>query len=124
MQLLKRDTPFIWDAVAQESFEQLKALLVFASLLHLPNYHHDYTLYLAAIDTIIGMVLFQDDDDGTKHIVFYLSHNLLDTKTRYAYVKKLALATVHAIQHFHQYILLHTMTVISNSNSMTYILSC
>ena len=69
------------------------------------------------------MVLVQDDDDGTKHVVYYLSHNLLDTETQYAYVEKLALATVCAIQRFHHYILLCITTMISDCNTMTYILS-
>ena len=94
------DTPFRWDAIAQEPFERLKGLLVSAPLLRPPNYHRDYTLYLAAADTTIGMVLVQDDDDDTEHVIYYLSRNLLDTETRYAYVKKLALATVYAVQCF------------------------
>jgi len=76
------------------------------------------------VDSTIGMVLVQDDDDGSEHVIYYLSHNLLDTKTCYAYVEKLALATVQAVQHFLHYILLHTTTVISDCNLMTYIMSC
>eukprot|EP00253_Pinus_taeda_P030434 PITA_30434 len=98
--------------------------MVSAPLLRPPNYHRDYTLYLVVADTTIGMVLVQDDDDGTEHVIHYLSHNLLDTETRYAYVKKLALTVVCAIQRFCHYILLRTMTVISDCNPMTYILSC
>lgn len=94
--LLKRYTPFHWDAIAQESFERLKGLLVSTLLLQPPNYHHDYTLYLAAADTTIGMVLVQDDDDGNEHVIYYLGCNLLDTETRYAYIEKLALAAVCA----------------------------
>jgi len=100
MRLLKRDNLFRWDAIAQESFEHLKTLLVSAPLLHPPNYHRDYTLYLAAADTTIGMVLVQDDDDGTEHVIYYLSRNLLDTKSRYAYVEKLALAAVCDVHAF------------------------
>jgi len=69
------------------------------------------------------MVLVQDDDDGTEHVVYYLSRNLLDTETRYAYVEKLSLAAVHAIQSFRQSIFLSTTTVISDCNPMMYILS-
>ena len=43
------------------------------------------------------MVLVQDDDDGNEHVVYYLSRNLLDTKTCYAHVEKLALAAVQAV---------------------------
>ena len=30
------------------------------------------------------MVLVQDDDASTEHVIYYLSRNLLDTETRYA----------------------------------------
>eukprot|EP00253_Pinus_taeda_P011743 PITA_11743 len=102
---------------------KLKALLVSALLLRLPNYHRDYTLYLATADGTIGMVLVQDDDDGTEHVVYYLSRNLLDTETQYAYVEKFSLAAIHAVQRFCHYILLRTTTVIFDCNPMTYILS-
>lgn len=55
--LLKWDTPFLWDATTQESLKHLKALLVSTLLLRPPDYHRDYTLYLATADTTIGMVL-------------------------------------------------------------------
>ena len=87
------------------------------------QYHRDYSLYLAAADTTIGMVLVQDDDDGSEHVIYYLSRNLLDTETCYAYVEKLALAAICAVQRFRHYILLRTTIVISDCNPMTYILS-
>lgn len=121
--LLKRDVPFHWGTLAQESFENLKNLLVSAPLLCPPNYHWDYTLYLAAADTTISMVLVQSDDDDIEHVIYYLSRNLLDMETQYAYVEKLALAVVCAIQSFHYYILLCTTTLVSDCNPMTYILS-
>eukprot|EP00253_Pinus_taeda_P034168 PITA_34168 len=109
--------------MAQESFERLKGLLVSAPLLRPPNYHRDYTLYLATADTTIGMVLVQTDYDDTEHVIYYLSRNFLDTETRYAHVEKLALAAVCAIQRFRHYILLRTTTMVSDCNPMTYILS-
>lgn len=93
----KCDTPFIWDDIAQRSFEQLKALLVSAPLLHPPNYHCDYLLYLDAPYSTIGKVLIQDDDDGFEHAIYYLSRNHLDTKTRYTYVEKLTLVAIQVV---------------------------
>ena len=69
------------------------------------------------------MVLIQDDNDGIEHVIYYLSHNLMDTKTQYAHLEKLALAAIHAVQHFRHYILLRTTTMISDCNPMTYILT-
>ena len=95
----------------------LKTLLVNAPLLCPLNYHRDFTLYLAATFSTIAMVLVQDDDDGTEHVIYYLSQNLLDPETCYAHVKKLALVAIQATQHFHHYILLRKV------QAMNYILS-
>lgn len=111
--MLKQGTPIFWDEVAQKYFDDLKAVLVNSPLLHPPDYHRDYFLYLDAAPSTIAMVLVQYDDEGNEHVIYYLSRNLLDTETRYAHVEKLALATVQAIQRFRHYILLHTTTVLS-----------
>ena len=90
--------------------------------MYAPNYQNDYFLYLVAADTTIAMVLVLEED-GTEHTIYYLSRNLNDTKVKYSYVEKLALATIQVVQRFHYYILLRKTTVISYCNPMTYILS-
>jgi hypothetical protein len=57
MHLLKKDTPFIWDERAQESFDALKKALVSTPLLKSPDYNRDYFLYVATSEETIGMVL-------------------------------------------------------------------
>lgn len=111
--LLKKGIPFIWDEITQISFDALKNTLISAPLLHPPNYHHDYFLYLAVVNSTIAMLLVQDDHYGNEHMIYYLSQNLIDTETRYAHVKKLTLVVVHVVQCFHHYILLRKTTVIS-----------
>jgi hypothetical protein len=120
--LLKKDVPFVWDQVAQASFDALKDSLVRASLMYAPDYQRDFNLYLAAADTTIAMVLVQEVD-GIEHPIYYLSKNLNDTESKYSYVEKLALAAVQAIQRFRHYVLFRKTTVLSDCNPMTYILS-
>jgi len=115
--------PFVWDEVAQKYFEDLKAVLVNAPLLHPLDYYQDYFIYLAVALSTIFMVLVQDNDEGNDHVIYYLSQNLLETETNYAHVEKLALASVQVVQCFRHYILLHTTTMISECNPMTYILT-
>ena len=57
MRLLKQDTPFVWDEIAQLTFEALKKALLPAPLLHLPDYSKDFILYLAASELTIEVVL-------------------------------------------------------------------
>jgi hypothetical protein len=72
MRLLKKDIPFYWDDAAQCSFEALKHALTTAPLLRPPNYNKDFLLYLAAIESTIGMVLVQEDDFLSEYVIYYL----------------------------------------------------
>lgn len=90
--MLKQGIPFLWDVVAQKSFDDLKAILINSPMFHPSNYYQDYFLYLATTPTTIAIVLVQDNDEGNEHAIYYLSRNLLDTETHYAHVEKLGLA--------------------------------
>jgi hypothetical protein len=121
--LLKKDSEFIWDTVANNAFEALKLSLMRAPLLFPPDYSHDYFLYLAASEYTIGMVLVQEDDAQDEHVVYYLSRSLTPTEIKYQHVEKLALVAVQAIQRFRHYILSRKTMVISHCNPMQNILT-
>jgi hypothetical protein len=122
--MLKKDAEFIWDTVANNSFEALNLSLTQAPLLFPPDYSRDYFLYLVASEYTIGMVLVQEDDKGDEHVVYYLSRSLTSTEIKYQHVEKLALAVVQVVQRFRHYILLRKTTVISHCNPMQHILTC
>jgi hypothetical protein len=71
--LLKKDSEFVWDTIANNAFEALKLSPTHAPLLFPPNYSCDYFLYLAASEYTIGMVLIQEDDANDEHVIYYLS---------------------------------------------------
>ena len=122
MHLLKQDTPFVWDEIAQLAFEALKKDLLSAPLLRPPYYYRDFILYLAASESTIGVVLVQEDNKIEEHVVYYLSHALARPELRYSHIEKLALAAVYAIQRLRHYILLRTMMVVADVNSFQYVL--
>ena len=62
MRLLKKDTPFVWDDFTQRMFDNRKHALTHAPVLQPPNYTKDYSLYVAASLSTIGMVLVQTDE--------------------------------------------------------------
>jgi hypothetical protein len=72
MRLLKKDVSFFWDEAAQCSFDTLKHTLTTTPLLRPPNYNKDFLLYLAAIESTIGMVLVQEDDSFSEYMIHYL----------------------------------------------------
>jgi len=57
MHLIKDGVPFIWDEIAQDSFDALKKALILAPLLSPPDYSKDFVLYLVASESTIGVVL-------------------------------------------------------------------
>ena len=62
MRLLKKDTLFVWDDFAQCVFDNIKHALTNAPVLQPPNYANDYSLYVVASFSTIGMVLVQIDE--------------------------------------------------------------
>jgi hypothetical protein len=123
MRLLKKDSEFVWDTVANNAFEALKLSLTRALLLFPPDYSRDYFLYLVALEYTIGMVLVQEDDAHDEHVIYYLSRSLTSTEIKYQHVEKLALAAVQVVQRFWHYILSRKTTVISHCNPMQHILT-
>jgi hypothetical protein len=63
-----------------------------------------FKMYIAAQEHVIGAVLLQEED-GKELPVAYLSHHLLDAKTRYVFVEKLCLSLYYACSKFRHYIL-------------------
>ena len=120
LRLLKKDTPFIWDDFMQRAFDNLKH----APVLQPPNYTNDYSLYVAASLSTIGMVRVQSDEHDQEHVIYYTSKSLLKSEARYSHVEKLALDTIIMVEKFHNYIFLHTTTVYVDSNPMYYFLTC
>ena len=81
-------------------------------MIHPLDYSKYFLLYIAESTTTITVVLVQENPDGQEHMIYYASKNLMDSKTGYSRVEKLALAMVIAIHKFCHYILLRTTTVL------------
>ena len=74
MRLLKKDTLFIQDERAQESFDALKEALASAPVLSPPDYSRDFLISVATSQKTIGMVLVQQDEELQEHVaIYYLS---------------------------------------------------
>jgi hypothetical protein len=43
-------------------------------------------LYLAAVESSIGMVLVQEDDELKEHVIYYLSRGLVGPELKYSHV--------------------------------------
>jgi hypothetical protein len=123
MCMLKKDTTFIWDERAQDSFNTLKKALVSVPLLKSLDYSRYYLLYIVVSQETIGMVLVQEDDKLHEHVIYYLSRNLVGPEINYSHVEKLDLVVIHVVQRLRHYILLCKTTVFVDVNPFQYVLS-
>jgi hypothetical protein len=121
--LLHHDIPFRWDEHAQTTFDYLKAVLSNTPFIIPPNYDRDYILYLLALAISVAGVLVHLGDDDRKHVIYYISKNLLGPPLKYNHEEKLTLVVVLAFKKLRNYILLHTTKFVADSNPMQYLLS-
>lgn len=122
MHLLK-DILFYWDDQADRSFEALKKALTSAPILSPPDFSRDFLHYLAASESIMGIVLVQEGNDHLENMIYYLSRALIGPELAYSHVDKLALAAVHAIQRLCHYLIVRKTTIIAILNLFQYILT-
>ena len=104
-------------------FKALKKALLSTPLLRPPDYSRDFILYLAALESTIGVVLVQEDDKLQEHVFYYLIRALSGPELRYSHVEKLALAVAYVVQRLRHYILLRTTVVVVDVNPFLYVLS-
>jgi hypothetical protein len=123
LRLLCHDIPFQWDEHSQTNFNDLKVVISNAPLISLPDYDHDYILYLSALVVSVGGVLVQLGDDGHEHVIYYTSKNVSGPPLKYNHDEKLTLVVVLVVQKLCHYILLHTTKVVEDSNPIQYFLS-
>jgi hypothetical protein len=69
------------------------------------------------------MVLVQEDDELHKHVIYYLSINLVSPELKYSHVEKLALVVIHVVQILRHYIFLCKTTVVVDFNPFQYVLT-
>ena len=95
--LLSKDTKFIWDDSCENSFKQLKALLMTVPVLSEPNFTCPFKLAVDTSDSAMGAVLLQDGGNNVDHPIAKHQKN-------YSTIGKECLALITALQHFEAYV--------------------
>ncbi|PKA49424.1 hypothetical protein AXF42_Ash016613 [Apostasia shenzhenica] len=102
-----------WTDECEAAFTELKRYLTTALMLVAPKAGEVLSLYLGTSDAAVSTVLL-NDDKGIHRPIFYISHILLDTETRYPTLEKLALALLMAARKLRPYFQSHTIQVVTN----------
>ncbi|XP_048747335.2 uncharacterized protein K02A2.6-like [Ostrea edulis] len=98
-ELLEKTVAWHWHEKQQQSFDQLKSVLISAPVLKYFNPDEDITLSVDASSTGLGACILQNGQP-----VAYASRSLNKSERNYAQIEKELLAIVFACKKFHQYI--------------------
>ena len=117
IKLIRKGVKFEWSDKCENSFEQLKEMLVEAPLLKQPISGKEYTLYSDALGIGLGCVLMQDGK-----VVAYASRQLKPHEQNYP-THDLELATVvFALKIWRHYLYGEKCRIYTNHKSLKYLL--
>ncbi|PKA54419.1 RNA-directed DNA polymerase like [Apostasia shenzhenica] len=102
-----------WNSECEGAFIELKKYLMSAPILVAPKEGTILSLYLGVSDAAISAVLL-DSENGVPRPIFYTSHILLDTESRYPTLERLALALLTTARKLWPYFQSHTIQVVTD----------
>ncbi|CAC5388237.1 unnamed protein product [Mytilus coruscus] len=130
VELTKKYAKFNWTDECQRAFEYLKDSLTVIPLLAYPDLTKRYTLYTDASDDTIGACLTQPCNDNEEVLygvknekpIYFLSHKLSDTQTRWSTIEKEAFSIHYALQKLDHYLHNAEFTIKTDHKPLKYIL--
>uniref|UniRef100_A0AAV2KZM9 ribonuclease H n=1 Tax=Knipowitschia caucasica TaxID=637954 RepID=A0AAV2KZM9_KNICA len=120
--LLKKDTPFVWEDSHDEAMKALLDRLRKAPCLVYPNLNKPFFLEIGFSEHSLSAGLYQTHDSD-KRIIAYASKTMAAPETKYSDCEKSLLATVWAVRHFSNYIGNQTVVVNTNHQPVTFLAS-
>jgi hypothetical protein len=121
-ELLKKNTPYVWNDKTENALITLKTLLSTEPLLQYPDFTRPYVLTTDANNDDIGAVLSQGPIRSDLPIA-YASRTLKNADTNYPTVEKELLAIVWGCKYFRQYLYSRTFTIVTDHRPLTWIFS-
>lgn len=118
--LLKKNTPFTWNAFCEESFQKLKEALMNPPVLQYPDFSKVFYLTCDASDYAVGSVLSQNYDGADLPLAF-ASRVLNQAERNYSATEKELLAIVWSITHFRPYLFGKKFVVITDHKPLQWL---
>ena len=120
--LTKKYARFKWTSECQTAFDFLKESLTMVPLLTYPDTNKPYVLYTDASNNCIGACLIQKTDDEEEKPIYFLSHKLSQTQTRWSTIEKEGFAIYYALQKLDHYLHNAKFTIKTDHKPLKYIL--
>ncbi|KAF8761138.1 hypothetical protein RHS01_00189 [Rhizoctonia solani] len=120
--LVKKDTPWKWEAKEQEAFQGLKDAITQAPVLCHADPSKPYFLETNASGAALGSILSQRQEDGRLHPLGLLSESFKGAKQNYDTHNKELLAIIRSFEYWRIFLegTLHPVTVFTNHCNLEY----
>ena len=92
--LLRKDTVFQWTGETQQSFDTLKQKLTSSPVLMMPDHTRPFQIECDVSKYASGAVLTQQDNNGDRHLVAFLSKTFSKTERNYEIYDRELLAII------------------------------
>lgn len=114
---------FQWTRAANESFENLKKVMISPPVLRPPRWDIPMNLMCDASNEGIGAALTQIDEKEGEFVIEYYSAKLTENERKFSPTEKECLAVIKSIKHFRPYIELMQLNIITDHYSLKYLLN-
>jgi hypothetical protein len=121
-ELLKKNTPYIWNERTETAFNTLKELLTTEPLLQYPDFKRPFVLTTDASNEAVGAVLSQGPI-GKDLPIAYASRTLNNAENYHPTIEKELLAIVWGCIYFRQYLYVRKFTIVTDHRPLTWIFS-
>lgn len=118
--LTRKKVKFKWTPECEQSFSEIKNLLVTAPILSCPNFNHSFILQCDASSKALGSVLTQFYD-GREHVICYLSRTLTKCEQKYTVTELECLSVLWSVEKLRCYIEGTFFTVITDHHSLIWL---
>jgi hypothetical protein len=118
--LLKRDVPFKWSDLCQQSFEKLKNLLINYPILQYPDFTKPFNLTCDASNYAIGCVLSQGPI-GKDLPIAYASRTLNKAEVNYNTTEKELASIVWGVKTFRPYLFGQQFNIITDHRALVWL---
>ena len=103
-QLLRKDAEWNWSAERIAAFDRIKQLIAAAPVLAHYDLSKPLILESDASPVGLGACLLQEESDGSRISVHFLSRSLSSAESHYSQIGREALAIAFAVQRLHSYL--------------------
>ena len=122
VKLTKKGENFVWSSECEQSFLEIKSLLMKSPIMAYPNDEGEYILDTDASDVGIGAVLSQVQDNQEK-VIAYGSRTLNKAERNYCVTDKELLALRYFVEYYRQYLLGRKFTVRTDHQALSWLFS-